>query len=81
MDSGKVILTEKEAAEVLGTSGSTLGRLRREGKGPQHRMVGNRARYHREEVERWVKGIDPPGVPVMLSPHYGTETSSAFKGG
>lgn len=64
----KVILTEKEAAEVLGTSGSTLARLRREGRGPAHRMVGNRARYHREAVERWVQGIDPPKAFVM-APH------------
>jgi excisionase family DNA binding protein len=47
-------LTEAELAKFLGVSRSTVGRLRREGTGPPAVMVGQRARYLREAVMRWI---------------------------
>lgn len=46
-------LTEEEAAKVLRIPQRTLGRLRKEGKGPPHYRVGIRIRYSLRALREW----------------------------
>lgn len=49
------IMTEKEVAELLKIAASTLGEMRRTGKGPAFIKVGGSIRYRRATVEKWLR--------------------------
>lgn len=48
------LLTEKQLAEYLGLSLSTVRRLRYAGTGPPVVWLGSRPRYRRSDVDAWL---------------------------
>lgn len=48
-------LTSAEAAQVLGVSTKTLGRLRRERGLPAHEPAPGMVRYRRSEIDTWMQ--------------------------
>lgn len=46
-------LDEGEAANLIGSARPTLAKMRREGRGPEHFMLGARIRYVRGAVLKW----------------------------
>ena len=49
------LMTPGEVARELRVSTSTLRRWRRERKGPEPTWVGERVRYRRSDVKRWLE--------------------------
>ncbi len=49
------IMTEKEVADLLKVSPTTLGDLRRSNKGPPYVKIGGQIRYIFESILEWVK--------------------------
>jgi len=54
------LLTERELAEMLGVSVSTVRHWRYSLQGPPVRKVGRAVRYSIDEVERWLDAEQPP---------------------
>lgn len=52
---GKILLTEAEAAALIGFSRRFLQRRRYEGTGPEYVRMSNAVRYLPEDVERWAE--------------------------
>lgn len=48
------LLTDVEAAELLGLSRKTLARWRWKGKGPVFRKIGRKVRYARNDLEDYI---------------------------
>ena len=48
------LLTEKEAADLLGLKPKTLARWRWQGKGPIFRKIGRKPRYARHDLEDYI---------------------------
>lgn len=59
------LLAEKQLAEYLGLSLSTVRRLRYAGTGPPVVWLGARPRYRRSDVDAWLAagGTKPPPRP------------------
>lgn len=57
------LLTEKEAAEVIGFKPATLRCWRSDGKGPKAKKVGHRVRYVRGDLVAWIKEL--PEVELL----------------
>jgi len=55
-------VSEAEAARLLGISARTLWRLRHDGRGPRHAMVGCSVRYSLAEIQRWLAGQTAAGA-------------------
>lgn len=63
------LLTPGETAELLRVSESTLKRWRREGKGPTYtRLDAGSIRYHRADLEAWLRKLTMPSVQVTVDP-------------
>ena len=50
------LLTEAKAAELLGISPKTLARMRRKKIGPPVVYAGKSPRYHRRNLNAWMRG-------------------------
>lgn len=51
-----LLLTETEAAKLIGFSIRTIQKWRMVGRGPQHVRVSSRAiRYRREDIDAWIE--------------------------
>lgn len=57
------LLTEKEAAEVIGFKPATLRCWRSDGKGPRAKKIGHRVRYTRGALKEWVQSL--PEVELL----------------
>ena len=57
------LLTEKEAAQVIGFKPATLRCWRSDGKGPKAKKIGHRVRYTRGALKEWVQGL--PEVELL----------------
>ena len=51
------LLTNKEAAELLGLKPNTLDIWRIQGKGPAYRKVGRLVRYSESDVISWIDAV------------------------
>lgn len=54
--SAPALLTERQAAAVLGLSHRTLQAWRVRGGGPQYAKIGSNVRYRRADLDAWVAG-------------------------
>lgn len=59
-------LTRKEAAEHLRVSVSTMAHWVQTGMGPRHFIAGGKARYLREDLDRWAMGKEFEPMPMKL---------------
>lgn len=56
MLNNKILLTQEEAAQYLGTTVGTLNTWRHYGKNPiPYVRWGNRIRYRREDLDAWIR--------------------------
>jgi predicted DNA-binding transcriptional regulator AlpA len=55
--SDAVLLNEKEVALIVGMSVPWLRKGRNKGEGIPCLKIGRAVRYHRDEVQRWVVGL------------------------
>ncbi len=53
----KTWLTTLEAADYVGIPAKTLEAYRTQGKGPRFSRVGKHVRYHRSDIDSWLKGL------------------------
>lgn len=53
-------LSARQVASLVGVEVDTLYLWKREGKGPQPFRMGKFLRYHRSEVEEWLKKLETP---------------------
>jgi hypothetical protein len=51
-----VLITEKDAADVLRLKSKTLTRWRWEGRGPRYHKIGGAVRYRTEDLEAFIAG-------------------------
>ena len=66
------LITSLELSDDLGLHDKTLERWAREGRGPRRFRIGQRAYYHRPDVENWIesqvreygRGADPLPSPA-----------------
>lgn len=49
------LLLPRDVANMLRVSERTLTAWRSKGKGPKHFKIGGRVRYHRSDVEEWIR--------------------------
>ena len=49
------LISEREAANLLGMSLSWMRQLRWRGEGPPHSRLGNRTKYAMADLEAWVR--------------------------
>jgi hypothetical protein len=52
-----LLATDKQAADILNETTNKLARWRKDGGGPPFVMVGKRARYPLDDLERWVASL------------------------
>lgn len=52
-DTDEIPIDESEAAKIAGVACFTLGKYRREGRGPKHMRIGRLVRYLRADVLTW----------------------------
>ncbi len=52
-----ILLTEKEAAKILGFSIRTLQKWRVAGHGPEYVKAGTAVRYRVEDIDAWIKSL------------------------
>lgn len=58
------LLRLPEVIEATGLSETTIWRREREGRFPRRRKVsGNVVAWRSDEIERWIKGLDPEPEP------------------
>ncbi|MGC9964821.1 MAG: helix-turn-helix domain-containing protein [Syntrophobacteraceae bacterium] len=63
-----LLLTTKQASELLSISPSWLEHARLRGEGPQHVKVGGKVLYRPTALEAWVSRLEEDQAPV---PHRG----------
>lgn len=49
-----LVLSTKQAAEVIGISPSTLAKFRLAGEGPKYSKLGRRVFYEEAELRKWI---------------------------
>jgi excisionase family DNA binding protein len=66
------LLTQRQAAAVLGLSERTLERMRVAGNGPRFVRMGRSIRYRPADIESWVAGrvVSSTSEPIHDQPHH-----------